>query len=67
MRTRTALGKIVAERIRGARLLEFGLLGHFGPLSAPEVFANAAKQNALGIYAADEEEEEERNDNVTRI
>jgi hypothetical protein len=55
-------------------LLELGLLGHFGPLSAPEVFANAVYQNVLGIYADDdeeeeakEEEEEERDDTVTRI
>ena len=64
------VGKTVAERIRGARLLELGLLGHFGPLSAPEVFANAVYQNVLGIYADvndDEEEEEERDDTVTRI
>ena len=64
------VGKTVAERIRGARLLELGLLGHFGPLSAPEVFANAVYQNVLGIYADvndDDEEEEERDDTVTRI
>ena len=68
------VGKTVAERIRGARLLEFGLLGHFGPLSAPEVFANAVYQNVLGIYAdaddeeeEEEEEEEERENTVTRI
>jgi len=69
------VGKTVAERIRGARLLELGLLGHFGPLSAPEVFANAVYQNVLGIYAdvndddeeEEEEEEEERENTVTRI
>jgi hypothetical protein len=54
-------------------LLELGLLGHFGPLSAPEVFANAVYQNVLGIYAdvndddEEEEEEEERENTVTRI
>jgi hypothetical protein len=53
-------------------LLELGLLGHFGPLSAPEVFANAVYQNVLGIYAdvnddeEEEEEEEERENTVTR-
>ena len=44
------VGKVVAERIRGARTLEFGLLGHFGPLSAPEAFGSAVEQKLLGIH-----------------
>ena len=44
------VGKVVAERIKGARTLEFGLLGHFGPLSAPEAFGSAVEQKLLGIY-----------------
>jgi len=48
------VGKVVAERIRGARALEFGLLGHFGPLTAPEVFADAVEQNVSHIYPSND-------------
>jgi pimeloyl-ACP methyl ester carboxylesterase len=48
------VGKVVAERIKGARALEFGLLGHFGPLTAPEVFADAVAQNVSHIYPSND-------------